>query len=188
MIKFESKKCIFLHNILLCISGGLTAVMYTDSLQAVLMVVGAVILMALGNISPQSFLQTWFSFSGILQQLFTVITYQMLLHYEAPWFYSSFSVKYAFMTRFDVQELNWKDSSFSGFDKVGGFGGLWKQYPETVPSTIVPNTTCHRVNEKWDVMLREPSDPDMPWPGFLLGQTPASIWYWCADQVGTQYE
>ena len=26
-------------------------------------------------------------------------------------------------------------------------------------------------------------DPDMPWPGFLLGQTPASIWYWCADQV-----
>ena len=20
-------------------------------------------------------------------------------------------------------------------------------------------------------------------PGFLLGQTPASIWYWCADQV-----
>ena len=32
------------------ISGGLTAVMYTDTLQAVLMVVGAVILMALGNI------------------------------------------------------------------------------------------------------------------------------------------
>ena len=32
-------------------------------------------------------------------------------------------------------------------------------------------------------MLRNPVDSDMPWPAFLLGQTPASIWYWCADQV-----
>ena len=32
-------------------------------------------------------------------------------------------------------------------------------------------------------MLREPVNSDMPWPAFLLGQTPASIWYWCADQV-----
>ncbi|KAF4119114.1 hypothetical protein G5714_001165 [Onychostoma macrolepis] len=27
---------------------------------------------------------------------------------------------------------------------------------------------------------------DLPWPAFLLGQTPASIWYWCADQVIVQ--
>lgn len=33
------------------------------------------------------------------------------------------------------------------------------------------------------VMLREVSDPEMPWLGYILGQTPASIWYWCADQV-----
>lgn len=26
-------------------------------------------------------------------------------------------------------------------------------------------------------ILRSPMDPDLPWPGFLLGQTPASIWY-----------
>jgi len=32
-------------------------------------------------------------------------------------------------------------------------------------------------------MLREPTDPDVPWPAFLFGQTPASIWYWCTDQV-----
>lgn len=34
-------------------------------------------------------------------------------------------------------------------------------------------------------LLRGLNDPDMPWLGFLLGQTPASIWYWCADQVST---
>ena len=32
-------------------------------------------------------------------------------------------------------------------------------------------------------MLKHVDDPDMPWLGFLLGQTPSSIWYWCADQV-----
>ncbi|KAA0189139.1 Sodium/myo-inositol cotransporter [Fasciolopsis buskii] len=35
-------------------------------------------------------------------------------------------------------------------------------------------------------LLREINDPDMPWLGFLLGQTPASIWYWCADQMMVQ--
>ena len=92
------------------------------------------------------------------------------------------------MTRFNVHEFKMNRFFSSGFDKVGGFDDLWKQYPEAVPSITVPNTTCHRVNEKWDVMLREPRDPDMPWPEFLLGQTPASIWYWCADQVGLQYQ
>ena len=28
-------------------------------------------------------------------------------------------------------------------------------------------------------MLRPLSDPDMPWLGFIMGQTPASIWYFC---------
>ncbi|KAL3999480.1 hypothetical protein ACER0C_007251 [Sarotherodon galilaeus] len=35
-------------------------------------------------------------------------------------------------------------------------------------------------------ILRAAQDPDLPWLGFLLGQTPASIWYWCADQVIVQ--
>ena len=33
-------------------------------------------------------------------------------------------------------------------------------------------------------MLRGVADTEMPWLGFFLGQTPASIWYWCSDQVG----
>ena len=33
------------------------------------------------------------------------------------------------------------------------------------------------------ILLRDPLNSDMPWPGFLFGQTTASIWYWCADQV-----
>ena len=35
-------------------------------------------------------------------------------------------------------------------------------------------------------MLRGVSDPEMPWLGFVLGQTPATIWYWCSDQMMVQ--
>lgn len=35
-------------------------------------------------------------------------------------------------------------------------------------------------------MLRPINDPELPWLGFLLGQTPASIWYWCSDQMTVQ--
>ena len=35
-------------------------------------------------------------------------------------------------------------------------------------------------------MLRGISDPEMPWLGFILGQTPATIWYWCSDQMMVQ--
>ena len=36
------------------------------------------------------------------------------------------------------------------------------------------------------VMLRDAKSSDLPWPGFVFGQTPATIWYWCADQVSLQ--
>ena len=53
---------------------------------------------------------------------------------------------------------------------------------------INPNTngTCgFPRQDSWQV-LRDPLTSDMPWPAFLLGQTPASIWYWCADQMIVQ--
>nr|XP_020506422.1 sodium/myo-inositol cotransporter-like [Labrus bergylta]XP_029136396.1 sodium/myo-inositol cotransporter-like [Labrus bergylta] len=82
--------------------------------------------------------------------------------------------------------------------KVGGLEGVWTKYMQASPniSAILlssPNLTysesCHQhLYPKPDSLkiLRGPRDPDLPWPGFLLGQTPASIWYWCADQVIVQ--
>ena len=55
----------------------------------------------------------------------------------------------------------------------------------TINAIISGNQTSEcglPVNDAW-TMLREPSDPEMPWPGFIFGQTAASLWYWCADQV-----
>ncbi|XP_046326742.2 sodium/myo-inositol cotransporter-like [Haliotis rufescens] len=107
----------------LTFTGGLTAVIYTDTLQATVMIGGALYLMG------------------------------------------------------------------AGFYEIGGFSGLLEKYPQAVPtnvSAIVPGTACHHPDKQAFRMLRGAGDDYMPWLGFLLGQTPGSIWYWCTDQVLVQ--
>ncbi|KAM9334381.1 sodium/myo-inositol cotransporter-like [Symphorus nematophorus] len=82
--------------------------------------------------------------------------------------------------------------------KVGGLEGVRTKYMLATPNITAillssPNLTLfeschHHLSPKPDALkiLRGPKDQDLPWPGFLLGQTPASIWYWCADQVIVQ--
>ncbi|KAF3857159.1 hypothetical protein F7725_009018 [Dissostichus mawsoni] len=78
---------------------------------------------------------------------------------------------------------------------TGGFRTKYMQASPNITAILLssPNLTysasCHlHLHPKPDALkiLRGPRDPDLPWPGFLLGQTPASIWYWCADQVIVQ--
>ncbi|NXB26563.1 SC5A3 protein, partial [Rhagologus leucostigma] len=114
---------------LLTVTGGLVAVIYTDTLQALLMIIGALTLMIIS------------------------------------------------------------------LTEVGGFEEVKRRYMLATPNITsilltynISNTNSCNVNPKPDSlkMLREPTDEDIPWPGFLLGQTPASVWYWCADQVIVQ--
>ncbi|MCL4135563.1 UNVERIFIED_CONTAM: hypothetical protein GTU68_016626 [Idotea baltica] len=74
------------------------------------------------------------------------------------------------------------------FIAVGGYQTLLTEYITAIPDLLVPNTTCGIPRADSWVMLRgaNPLESDMPWPGFLLGQTPSSIWYWCADQMMVQ--
>lgn len=114
---------------LLTVTGGLVAVMYTDALQAVLMIGGALTLTVMSLI------------------------------------------------------------------EVGGLEGVRTQYMKAVPDVLAiiasgnftysPSCRIHPKEHSLRI-LRGPLDEDIPWPGFILGQTPASIWYWCADQVIVQ--
>ncbi|XP_049426668.1 sodium/myo-inositol cotransporter-like [Epinephelus fuscoguttatus] len=82
--------------------------------------------------------------------------------------------------------------------KVGGLEGVRTKYMQATPNITAimlssPNLTysesCyHHLHPKPDALkiLHGPRDPDLPWPGFLLGQTFASMCYWCADQVIVQ--
>ncbi|XP_061857373.1 sodium/myo-inositol cotransporter [Colius striatus] len=114
---------------LLTVTGGLVAVIYTDTLQALLMIIGALTLMIISMM------------------------------------------------------------------EVGGFEEVKRRYMLASPNITsilltynISNTNSCNVDPKPDAlkMLREPTDEDIPWPGFLFGQTPASVWYWCADQVIVQ--
>ncbi|XP_065565912.1 sodium/myo-inositol cotransporter-like, partial [Artemia franciscana] len=76
--------------------------------------------------------------------------------------------------------------TFKAVEAVGGWNELQRKYIEAIPSDIIQNTTCGIPRKDAWVMLRDPVNSDLPWPGFILGQTPASIWYWCADQMIVQ--
>uniref|UniRef100_A0A2P2HZC4 Sodium/myo-inositol cotransporter-like n=2 Tax=Hirondellea gigas TaxID=1518452 RepID=A0A2P2HZC4_9CRUS len=73
-------------------------------------------------------------------------------------------------------------------NKVGGLQSLYTSYLQAIPTPLMNGTSCGLPRKDSWVMLRsaDTSVSDMPWPGFILGQTPASIWYWCADQMMVQ--
>ncbi|XP_035219857.1 sodium/myo-inositol cotransporter 2-like isoform X1 [Stegodyphus dumicola] len=72
------------------------------------------------------------------------------------------------------------------FIQVGGISGLQEKYMQAIPSQRIHGTDCGIPKEDAWMILRSWDDPDMPWLGFLIGQTPASIWYWCTDQMMVQ--
>ncbi|XP_028415401.1 sodium/glucose cotransporter 4-like [Dendronephthya gigantea] len=76
--------------------------------------------------------------------------------------------------------------AIKAFIEVGGYSGLQDKYMNAIPNSSIPNTTCGLPREDSFVLLRNAVDSDMPWPGFVLGVTANSIWYWCADQVIVQ--
>ncbi|XP_066936601.1 sodium/mannose cotransporter SLC5A10-like isoform X2 [Clytia hemisphaerica] len=77
--------------------------------------------------------------------------------------------------------------TFIGFKEIGWYSGLRAKYPNAMADEVLlGNTTCGIPRHDSFRLLRDPIDSDLPWPGFMFGQTSASIWYWCADQVIVQ--
>ncbi|XP_071961784.1 sodium/glucose cotransporter 4-like [Antedon mediterranea] len=103
------------------VTGGLAAVIYTDTLQAFVMVIGACILSVLS------------------------------------------------------------------FSEIGGYKNLELKYMQAYPNeTLYYNDSCGLPREDSFHMIRAAKGSDLPWPGFLFGQSAASIWYWATDQVIVQ--
>ncbi|EUB55628.1 Sodium/myo-inositol cotransporter [Echinococcus granulosus] len=140
------------------ISGGLAAVLYTDLVQTCVMLFGAVLLTAIGFSKIGGF-------KGLLD------------------FYG------AAISAIDV-------NATAGAALIMNIRGVASSEASpgltpTVDSVAAsPNTSadlkCALPSRSAFVMLRDVSDPEMPWLGYIFGQTPASIWYWCADQMMVQ--
>jgi len=76
---------------------------------------------------------------------------------------------------------------FFSFRKIGSLKNFKTQYMDkSHVNTSLTNYECSLPKENSFYMLRHVSDKEMPWLGFLLGQTPSSIWYWCSDQMMVQ--
>lgn len=77
------------------------------------------------------------------------------------------------------------------FKEIGGYENLYIKYMESIPNEVFNMTSnlsskyiqCAKPRDDAFQILRSINDRDMPWLGFLIGQTPSSIWYWCSDQV-----
>ncbi|KAM6249957.1 sodium/mannose cotransporter SLC5A10 [Porphyrio hochstetteri] len=102
------------------IAGGLAAVIYTDALQTLIMVLGAIVL------------------------------------------------------------------AVKAFNEIGGYPNLEEAYLKSVPSKIVPNTTCHLPRADAMHLFRDPVSGDLPWTGMTFGLSVMATWYWCTDQVIVQ--
>ncbi|CAF0765506.1 unnamed protein product [Brachionus calyciflorus] len=73
------------------------------------------------------------------------------------------------------------------FYQIGGYENLYLKYMDTSHLNVSnPSIQCALPKANSFQMLRDLHDTDMPWLGFLLGQTPSSIWYWCSDQMMVQ--
>ncbi|XP_033821562.1 sodium/glucose cotransporter 4 [Periophthalmus magnuspinnatus] len=75
---------------------------------------------------------------------------------------------------------------FIAFSQVGWYAGLEQQYPNAIPSVMVPNSTCHLPRSDAFHLLRDPVTADLPWPGLIFGLTVLATWVWCTDQVIVQ--
>ncbi|CAH8523432.1 unnamed protein product [Dicrocoelium dendriticum] len=138
---------------LITVAGGLAAVIYTDTLQFFVMILGALVLAILSFIKVGGF-------SGVLSYYGQAIA--------------------AIDLQSDQGASLLISLANASYDTAVSLADL-----ASVPG-IDPGLSCSLPAPKAFKLLREVDDPDMPWLGFLLGQTPASIWYWCADQMMVQ--
>ncbi|VDD81414.1 unnamed protein product [Mesocestoides corti] len=143
---------------LITITGGLAAVLYTDLVQTCVMLFGAILLTAIG-------FNKIGGFSGLL-------TYYGQA--TSPIDLNTSSAEVFIMNMHDVAVSQFSAGTLPTVDSLAS------------SQNISSNLTCKLPSSNAFVMLRDISDSEMPWLGYILGQTPASIWYWCADQMMVQ--
>ncbi|CAH8489805.1 unnamed protein product [Schistosoma turkestanicum] len=139
---------------LITVTGGLAAVLYTDTLQFFVMIFGATVLTILSFIKVGGFQGLLDAYGGAIAEV-------------------------------DISSNDGKNllNSMISTVKTKNITSLFELSSEP---GVDSRLKCNLPSRKAFRLLREINDPDMPWLGFLLGQTPSSIWYWCADQMMVQ--
>lgn len=130
---------------------------YTDTLQTIIMLVGSFILMGFGNI-------------------FTLFSYSCAsgIRYKMNFVCDLFEIK----NHSNLEKMS------SAFNKVGGYSTFYERYFEAVPSvTTNISASCYEPRPDSFHIFRDAITGDLPWPGLVFGLTIQATWYWCTDQV-----
>ncbi|VDO01618.1 unnamed protein product [Rodentolepis nana] len=149
---------ILVMTALITITGGLAAVLYTDLVQTIVMIFGAILLTGMGFSKIGGF-------PGLLAHYGSAVS---AINLSSPEGESLILNIESVASSISLADIN------PSVDSVAA------------SPNISTNLTCALPSSNAFVMLRGISDPEMPWLGYILGQTPASIWYWCADQMMVQ--
>ncbi|KAH8861478.1 Sodium/myo-inositol cotransporter [Schistosoma japonicum] len=139
---------------IITVTGGLAAVLYTDTLQFFVMIAGSTVLTILSFIKVGGFQGLLTAYGGA------------------------------------IAEVNISSSEGENLLSTMILTAEAKNITSLIQLSSEPTVDsrlkCALPSRKAFKLLREIDDPDMPWLGFLFGQTPSSIWYWCADQMMVQ--
>lgn len=140
-------------------SGGLAAVIYTDTLQTIIMLVGSFILMGFGNI---------------------FILFSCSCAFKTP-----YEINFVRETEsFEIKNHSNLENMSSAFNEVGGYSKFYESYFEAVPSvTTNVSASCYEPRADSFHIFRDAITGDLPWPGLVFGLTIQATWYWCTDQV-----
>lgn len=164
---------LLLVTALYTLAGGLAAVVFTDALQTVVMLVGAVVLSVLAFVEVGGFSQLYVKYMVAMPHPNT--TGQLL----------------------NADNLTFLADNLTSIlenltDAITG-----DHLDTTAANTIFPNSDFINTSraaggqcglpkaDAWH-MFRDPMGTDLPWPGVVFRVTFAAIWYWCADQVIVQ--
>ncbi|XP_024905450.1 sodium/glucose cotransporter 2 [Pteropus alecto] len=156
------------------VTGGLAALMYTDTVQTFVILGGAFILMGYGMLIGGGMRRSQGSHSG------------------------SWDIEC--LRRVGCREglgagaRSPDGPAHTGFHEVGGYSGLFDKYLGAMTSLTVSedpavgniSSSCYQPRPDSYHLLRDPVTGDLPWPALLLGLTIVSGWYWCSDQVIVQ--
>ncbi|KAH8861471.1 Sodium/myo-inositol cotransporter [Schistosoma japonicum] len=145
---------LFFITAIITVTGGLAAVLYTDTLQFFVMIAGSTVLTILSFIKVGGFQGLLTAYGGA------------------------------------IAEVNISSSEGENLLSTMILTAEAKNITSLIQLSSEPTVDsrlkCALPSRKAFKLLREIDDPDMPWLGFLFGQTPSSIWYWCADQMMVQ--
>ncbi|XP_063614887.1 sodium/glucose cotransporter 1-like, partial [Penaeus indicus] len=191
---------------LFTITGGLTAVIWTDFVQTVLMIIGAFILMGMSFHAVGGYnalvtdyfhaipTNTVYSADNLTNcgepPAYAMDLFRSVVPGESdlPWTGMLFGVTISGIWYWCTDQVMPRfGKRFFPFNAVGGYNRLVVDYFEAVPSRLTydaNNRTCPTGFPPSDALhlLRDPVTSDLPWTGVIFGLSVGSIWYWCTDQ------